>query len=459
MPWAELNGQSIDNEFHFDAPVAPFNEVKARFEDTMLKAEEMLELLVGPNGTSGYLGDLSAIITNAPVTSVTAPAVDTSYTLATSGQSVPVFDKNDLKAYPALPTYPDPTVLPLPAVTTNFPALSEPTDVSPTLSYSETLASTAVYTPLLARMLDYLQAGYTGIDPVAEQALYDRAKTRQQAERVAEWNRINDLNAAMQFALPSGVLTSALTDFSIGATRQDAEINNQIIITKSELEQKNNQFIMQQAIVLEQLIRQTASEQSARALDAAKAQVSAVLQDFSERVKRYMSVWEGRKTEVMAQVEALRGVIEANKGAVETFKAQYDAMKTRAEAITAQNDGIVKAFVGQVQGFGEAERAVLSRNESAVKLIEAKVAAAELEVRAAVANAQSLISGYQAEGSLREKVTSDMAHIAAQVVASMMSAVHASESWGYNASESSSTSFSMGTSLNESHSYEHDPTT
>ena len=388
---------------------------------------------------------------------MTAPFVDTSYTLATSGQEVPEFDRSDLQDYPDMPIYPDPSILPLPEVDTSFEDIDEPADVSPTLTYAEVQATTDVYNPLLARMLEYLQAGYTGIDPVAEQAIYDRAQTRQQATRLAEWSKINDLNSSLQFALPSGVLTSALTDFGIGATRQDADINNQIIITQTELEQKNNQFIMQQAVAFEQLIRQTASEQSARALDAAKAQVSAILQDFSERVRRYVSIWEGRKIMVQAQVESLRGVIEANKGAVDVFKAQYEALKTRVEAVTAQNKGLTDTFLGEVQGFGEAERAVSARNDSAVKLIEAKVAAADLEVRSEIANAQSLLSGYQYEGSLRERVTSNMAQIAAQAVASMMSAVNASASWGYNASESSSTSFQMGTSLNESHSYEHDP--
>ena len=457
MPTASINGTSIDNSYAFDQPVAPFNEVKTRFDETLAMANDMMDLLVGADGAGGYLGDLNAVISSAPVTSVTAPFVDTSYILATSGQEVPVFDRSDLQDYPAMPIYPDPSILPLPAVDTSFEDIDEPADVSPTLTYAEVQATTDVYTPLVARMLEYLQAGYTGIDPVAEQAIYDRAQTRQQTTRLAEWNKINDLNSSLQFALPSGVLTSALTDFGIGATRQDADINNQIIITQTELEQKNNQFIMQQAIAFEQLIRQTTSEQSARALDAAKAQVSAILQDFSERVKRYVSIWEGRKIMVQAQVESLRGVIEANKGAVDVFKAQYEALKTRVEAVTAQNKGLTDTFLGEVQGFGEAERAVSARNDSAVKLIEAKVAAADLEVRSEIANAQSLLSGYQYEGSLRERVTSNMAQIAAQAVASMMSAVTASASWGYSASESSSTSFQMGTSLNESHSYEHDP--
>jgi len=457
MPYAEVEGSYISSTvFQMDHPVAPFNEVRDRLDDTMAKAESMLEMLVGEDGQSGFLGDLNTAITSAPVVDVPVPDVDTEYTLETSGQLVPVFDPLALAEYPT-DTYPNPTIAALPTVDTAFDPLQEPEDIDPTLSYSETAPSTAVYTPLLAKMLVYLQDGYTGIDPIAEQALYDRARNRQQATRVAEWNKINDNALAMQFALPSGVLLSAQTDFAIGATRQDADINNQIIVEQADREQKHQQWILQQANVLEDLIRKFADLRSARALDAAKAQVSSVLQDFSERVKRYVSVWEGRKTAVMAQVEVLRGVIEGNKGAVETFKAQYDALKTRSDAVTAQNKGLIDVYLGEVQGFGEAEKAVASRNESAIKLITARIAAAELEVRAAIADSEALISGYSAEGNLRQKVSADLANITAQTVASLVSAVNVSANWGYSAGESTSASYNMGVSLSESHQVEHDP--
>ena len=65
MPTASINGTSIDNSYDFDQPVAPFNEVKARFDETLAMANDMMDLLVGADGAGGYLGDLNAVISSA----------------------------------------------------------------------------------------------------------------------------------------------------------------------------------------------------------------------------------------------------------------------------------------------------------------------------------------------------------------------------------------------------------
>lgn len=248
-----------------------------------------------------------------------------------------------------------------------------------------------------------------------------------------------------------------MTDFGLGANRQDADIENNIIVTQAENERQNNQAMIQAAIGFETMIRQTKGDKSARKLTYEKERVAAMLQDLGERVRKYIAEWEGRKTKVSAQVEVLKGVIEGNKGLIDIFRAQYDALKTQVEAVNSQNKGIIDVFLGEVQGFGETERAVGSRNDSAVKLITAKVSAAELEVRAAIAEAQNLIAGYTAEGQLKATFSTDMARIAAQCFAALTSATNVSASLGYSGSDSRNSSFSVNASGNESHSIEHDP--
>lgn len=92
-------------------------------------------------------------------------------------------------------------------------------------------------------------AGGTGLSPAVEAAIYERARTRQQVDRLAEYDRINNAAADMQFAYPSGVLISALAGFSIGANRMDADIENTIIVSQGELAQKNVQNAMTQAML------------------------------------------------------------------------------------------------------------------------------------------------------------------------------------------------------------------
>lgn len=436
-------------------PDAPWHTLHTRFDTVTAQANDMLTLLVGEDGQSGYLGEMNAVIQSAPAVSIPAPGVDTGAVLQVSGLEIPVFNNASLGSFPE-ESYPVPSLLTLPTIDTDaLGGIAPPTPIDATFTWAEEDPVTSLYDALLARMLSDLQTGATGLDPVAEQAIYDRAKSRQQTDREKEYTTLNATLAGRQFMLPSGALVSALTDFSIAANRQDADIENQIIITQAELAQKNSQFCLQQSIVLEQLLRQAAGERSARDLEYKRIRVDALVRDYSERMRGYVSELEGQKIYIEAQAEALRGAIATNTARVDLYEQQYKALAVRINGVSSRNESLVRTFVGEVQAYSEAERAVATRNESTVKLIEAKVAAAELDLKAAIASAEHAISGYATETSLKEKISSDMAHIAAQSVASFAGAVNAGVSIGYNAGESKTETWSHGESLHETHGYEH----
>jgi hypothetical protein len=449
----------IASPFSIGTPDNPWTMVSARFDASLGKAEEMLVRLVGDDGESGYLGDMNSVIQDAPQVSITAPLIDTSITLGTTGLSLPTFDPDNIQDFPT-DTYEAPTLAAVPTIdTSDLDGVDLPTMVDPSFTWAADTVPTTVYDAIIARMLADLQGGATGLDPVVEQAIHDRARNRQQVNRDAAYQKLNNDIAGRGFTLPPGALLSALTDFATEGVRMDAEINNGIITTQGDLAQKNSQFMFTQAVALEQLIRQTASETDKTRLEYLRSKATLLVQEYAERVRAYVAIWEGKKAKVQAQAESLRGVIESNRGLIDIFKAQWDALKTRVDAVAASNKGFTDVYLGEVQGYSEAERAMAMRNSSAVDAIKAKVDAAELEVKAAIAEAEQTVQGYTSEMSLRERVTSDMAHVAAQTIASMMSAVNASASLGYSGSSSESKNVSNSASITESHSYEHDPLT
>ncbi len=77
-----------------------------------------------------------------------------------------------------------------------------------------------------------------------------------------------------------------------------------------------------------------------------------------------------------------------------------------------------------------------------------------MSVRAQTAEAQSLISGYTSEQSIRERVSSDRAQVASHVAAALLSAVSASASHGYSGNESSNKGYSIQIQGSENHSYQ-----
>jgi hypothetical protein len=463
-----VNGYVVNATADYDNPFAPVDLVISRFDTTLAKAEEMYEMLIGPDGESGLLGDMQASIENAPTISIIAPTVDTSLVLENSGQVLPTFDTGLLLPYP-VDEVDAPTIASLPSINVSFGTVTAPDDVNPVFSWAESVLPVEIYNALRERLLADLDTDVTALDTAVEEALYQRARNKQQQDRLAEWNRINNTAAQMQFALPSGVLASGLADFGIGATRQDADIESTIIVTRADVAIKNGEIAlkhreatMQQAAALEEMIRRTHTDSSGRSLEYAKTLVADVRENFKMKLEKYIAessaTVERDKVAIQAQVETLRGVIESNKGLVDVFKSEMDAFKTRTEGITSHNKGQTEVYIGQVQGFSEAERAVASRNASAIQALSERIKAADMQLRAAISTAEQTVAGYNSEMSVKEKMSSDMANIAAQVVASMLSAVHAGATLGYSGSESSSKSYSLGNSLSENHSYEHDPT-
>ena len=460
MTTRTLTGDYIDAiSIDVDDPYNPVTTVEGRFTDTLAKAETVYEMLIGDgSATTGLLGAMQAALASAPTVSISAPTVDTALVFGSSGLSVPSFNDASLQTFPTTaPT--GPTIGTAPTITTSFTGITAPTDPTLALSWAEAVLPTEVYSALVSALTSNLGTSSTGINSTVEAAIYSRARTQQAADRLAEYNRISDTATEMQFAMPSGVLASALADYSIGANRQDADIENNIIVIQAERAQANLQFTLQAAASLEGLIRQTRTDESGRALEYAKSLAAETREYFSAKVQKYLAQWEEKKLVVSAEAENLKGFADIARVAMENFKAEYDALKVKSDSVASANKSLVDVFLGRVQGYAEAEKAVASSNDVLVRHLAEKIKNAENGLRAAIAQAEQTIAGYTSEQSISERMSSDIAQIAAQVCASMLSAVHAGASISYSGTEHSSQSISLNASVSEGHSAEHDPIT
>lgn len=449
-----FTGDAISGSVDIDDPYAPVTLVTERFEATLAQAQDVLELLIGVDGAGGLIGDMETALEAAPTPDVTAPVVDTALVLETSGQSLPTFNKGDLIAAPT-DTYEAPTLVTVPTINVDFTGAPDfPEDLNLAMTWAEASLPTEVFTALRTQILADLVDGSTGITSAVEAAIYTRARNRQQADRLAAYNRISNIAAQLQHAFPTSVLSSALADFEIGANRQDAEIEAAIIEGQAKLAQENRKSAIQGAIALEGLLRQTRTDESGRALDSAKALGQLLIQEYTEKSKQVAIYWEGKKTEVQALSEQMRGAIETNKGLIDLFSKQYESLKIRSESAASYNKSLTDVFQAETQGFGEVERAVSSRNDSSIKLLEQAIANADMNLRAQIAEANAILQGYTSEMSIKEKITADRTQIAAQVAASLLAAVNASASIGYSGQESASKGYHLQVQGSESHSYQ-----
>jgi hypothetical protein len=247
-------------------------------------------------------------------------------------------------------------------------------------------------------------------------------------------------------------------DIRIGqAIRQMDQEDRRLTIDADKIVFEKRMAAIQGAIGLEQLIRQTRDGESNRAMESAKALQTLIVQEYAEKIRAFQAVWEGKKAEVQAKSESVRAAVATNTGLIDVFKAQYDALKTRIEAATSYNKSLTDVFSAEVQGFVGAERAVADRNDSAIKLLEQQISDADMDLRAQIAEAGALIQAYTSEASIKERIAESRSQIAAQVAASLLSAVHAGASIGYSGSEGATKSYSVAVHGSESHSAEHDP--
>lgn len=439
-------------------PNAPWDLVTQRFAETLAKADEFRKLLVGADGQSGYLGSLANIIQSMPDVSVVKPAVNTSVALRTVG-SAPVFNAGELASYPN-EVYSDPALTDGTPIDTSVITIgTAPSDINPSLSWSESAYTSVVLADLIARILSDLQAGATGLDPAVEAAIFARAQTRNQTANNALYLKLDADIRSRRFSMPSGALAASLVDFNAEVTRQNTDASNQIVVTSADLAQKNSQFIITQAVAVEQILRGTREAESNRALDFAKSTVEFLLRDYAERVNKYRAGEEAKKNYVQAMAENLRATAEDNKNKVEIFKEKYAALAVRIEGIAKRNQAIVDTYEAEVQGYGEEAKAYSAENAALIERVKMLIEDARLSVEAQVQNAKSELDGYTAEYSLREKVSNDLAQIAEQGLAACLAAVNANANLGYQGSESKSESMQQSVGIHENHSYPHDPLT
>ena len=438
-------------------PAAPWTTVTDRFAETLALAYQMKTLLIGADGNSGYLGDLDETLQTFTPPTISVPGVSTSFVKETVG-SKPIFDDSTLSDYPILTEYPSPTMADIPTIDlSGLTPGTAPAEVSPDVTWSENALSDDIYSTLLARILADLTAGATGLDATVEAAILARAQQRQQTANQKAYDNLNADIASRGFQLPSGTLLSALTEINAEILRQETDVNNQIIVTSFDTAQKNSQFIIQQAVALEDLIRRTKDNRDKNALEAAKAVAANIITVYAEKVKAFIAKEEAKRNYVAAQAENLKAITESNRARVELFKEQYAALAVRVEAIAKKNDNVVSVFKAEMEGFGEEARAVSALNQASIEEIKANIMAADMDLRAAIASAQNALEGYKTKVELNLMSKSEMSKIAVQALGSSLNAVNASATIGYSSGESKSENWSHGDQLSEHHSYQHDP--
>lgn len=126
----------------------------------------------------------------------------------------------------------------------NVGAITVPSVTSPTLDSSTITAPTipsdgGLLDDLLARLIADLTTGATGLDPIVEQAIWDRADDRLTVVEAAQQTEIEEYFASRGFPLPPLAMAARLQEHINERARSRNDLNDKILIQSSELDRKS----------------------------------------------------------------------------------------------------------------------------------------------------------------------------------------------------------------------------
>lgn len=245
-----------------------------------------------------------------------------------------------------------------------------------------------------AQLSAYL-AGGTGLNAAVEDAIYSRARGKNDAENRRTQEAAWSTAAERGFTLPDGALYSALQQARQGGADNNARQVNEIVVMQAEIEQKNLQFAVTTSTGLRTTMVQAALSYhqnlitiNGQALDYAKTIMSAIIEVYNTAVKAFSIQLDAYKAETMvyevrlkaamsyielyqAEINALAAMVSVDRTKVEIYKAKIDALTSVANVYRAQ--------IEAVQGRVSLEKLQLDVFQTQVQAYTAQVQAKNSE--------------------------------------------------------------------------------
>lgn len=254
----------------------------------------------------------------------------------------------------------------------------------------------------LTRYLD----GGTGLKPGVEDAIYSRAREKNDVEAARVRNAAYGEAASRGFTLPTGALLSA-----VARARQEAANNNlkaasDIVVMQAEMEQKNLQFAVTTSIGLRKMVldatlayMQSLTQLNGQALEYAKSVLGAIIELYNTAVKAFSLKLDGYRAEAAVFETQLKSAMAG----IELYKAEIDAL----QAMTVVDQAKVAVYRARIDALQsatlmyktqvDAEVSKASFEKLKLDMFQAKVQAYSAEVQAKTAEWNGYSAAWQGE--------------------------------------------------------------
>lgn len=259
-------------------------------------------------------------------------------------------------------------------------------------------------TTLKARLVERLTGG-TGLPEAVEQAIWDRARSRETQTALANEAEIMRQSEAFGFSLPSGTLAAQLRQAQQDYYDKISTLSRDVAIKQAELEQENMKQTIAEVMQLEAKLIDYSYQIEHLAFESSKQYADNAIQIYNAGVEGYKALMAGYQM----YAQAYDTIIKAETAKVEIYKAELQGELTKAQvnqalvtqykaAIDAQMSKveIYKAQVGAAQTLVQLEATKVSAAGEQVKAYVAQVNAETAKVEAYKAGVQAEVSKVEA---------------------------------------------------------------
>jgi hypothetical protein len=268
---------------------------------------------------------------------------------------------------------------------------------------------------LKEKLLEDLKAP-GGYSPEVERGIYDRARTRREADLQEKKSQARSEMAKRGYPAPPGALNAVLRRYDVEDHREETNLNRDIVQQQAELARQKYEFLMQTGVSIDAALRERAVQQAQTAMEKARLQMQFALDVFSGKL---------RKAEAQAGLLQTEAQIASEKARLENLR--FEAYASQIQGIQTKAD--LERIKAQI--FSEIRQAETSKYS--LQLDQDRV---NLEYAAQIANH-------------RRSVAENAATIASQLAASAMTAVSTSAQISGSEAESKSSSYGMNISRSD----------
>jgi len=369
--------------------------------DTFTEVAPTVSMPVAPTLSYGEVPTIPAVaniaLPNAPV--LTAISTPTYLALST-----PTFAGVDLHA----------------SYLTKLETIPTLTLVAPTpYSYARGAEYASTLLATLKASLVQRMAGGTGLAPAVEQAIWDRARSRETKIALANEAEVMRTSEAMGFQLPTGVLAAQLRGAQQDYYDKLSGFSRDVAIKQADLEQENLKQTIAQGMELEGRLIDYSYKLEQLTFEDAKAMADNAVAIHNAEIDAFKSLL----TAYQIYAQAYDTIIKGELAKVEVYKAQLQGEQTKADtnrSLVEQYKASIEAGMAQVEIY----RAQVGAANTLVQLEQTKISAAGEQIRGYVARINgetAKVEAYKA-GIQAETSKVDMYRIKASAYSSIVGA-------------------------------------